>query len=221
MKYSCETCKFFGNGHYGPCKSCAPTWIIGDHNTPRIGWQPAYPKRKELEAELADWKREYDVQQQRACDAEAKHKKLEAEYAELRQRYDALMNCYMLNEEPDGPVMVVDFGKVLVKHEAQLTTANAEIESMHRELAAARQQAADKQAIIEEQKREIAEANRKVNFAMNKWEDVCEENEQLKKDLAGVRKHIPILMSREAKLRRALRAKGIDTHEILNDEDFE
>lgn len=107
MKKSCANCKFTDLDVTDmPCAVCTQ---IGDGD--KNYFTPARPKRKELEAELSDWKREYDYQQQRACDAEA-----------------------------------------------QLTTANAELESMHRELAAAIQQAADRQAIIEVQKRELKTA---------------------------------------------------------------
>lgn len=119
MKYIiCETCKYLDNNMDAqPCRSCIEVVIHGQPlRRTRSNYESASPKRKELEAELAS----------------------------LRARYDALMNCYMLNEQPDSKGRVyVDFGEALVKHETEL---------------------ADKQAIIDEQKLEIDHARRLARY---------------------------------------------------------
>ena len=89
--------------------------------------QPARPKRKELEARVAELAA-------RLADREAKLADLrghETQFAELK-------------------VQLADWKRWHQFREEELKVANAELESMHRELA-------DKQAIIDEQKKEIAQ----------------------------------------------------------------
>lgn len=146
----CNTCIFLGTPPaHEPCKYCIDVYHSNSTAVKhtRSQYRNAAPTREELLARLE----------------------------KLQGEYDALLDCYAQWEEPNEKgEFFVDFGKVLVEHEAQLTTANAEIESMHRELEAARQQAADRQAIIEEQNREIDEAKKRLDECDTAlaWQDI-------------------------------------------------
>lgn len=107
MKKRCANCRFTDIEVIDmPCAVCTH---IGDGD--KNYWQPAEParpKRKELEAQLADWKREYNYQQQRACDAEV-----------------------ML---ADREAKLSDWKRWHANRDEELKVANAEMESMHSEL---------------------------------------------------------------------------------------
>ncbi|MHB0967415.1 MAG: hypothetical protein ACYC36_13280 [Bellilinea sp.] len=130
MKQNCLNCKYQDvDSQTLPCSECELLPVMYRRQPDLIEpfranyWQPARPKRKELEARVAEL-------EARLADREAKLADLrghEAKFIDLRERYDALKSCYMLNKEPDGPVMIVDFGKVLVEHEAQLAELRADL----------------------------------------------------------------------------------------------
>lgn len=95
MEKSCKTCEFLKTRFVeAPCNSCVGFSVGNGTN-----WQPRNPRRKDLQAQLAN----------------------------LQQRYDALHRCYAQHEEPDGHGgMRVDFGKVLVEYEQEVERLTAE-----------------------------------------------------------------------------------------------
>lgn len=173
MDKSCWTCKFNGRDELDdPCGNCALFWTSGTADN----WQPR-PTRDELEAQLTDLRREceqYKAEREVAIARETlalyardrqivKVAELERELAEAKERCDFFVAANhrwqdRYDEDIAAKQAVIDEQRVELEHPANINIdLTREINKMQRQLNIKDAAIMVRDAIVEEQRKEIAE----------------------------------------------------------------